>query len=147
ALGIAKLRIGLGIAVLVAADLGGLVALAQRPQHRLELGCYQAHPGSAVEFAQVREEGLPVAVEALAMGPGKVCKERADLILSPLTGLDLGEPRLLVLLLAGGEVRETALGVEAIYPIGCGLEVQAQGPLHRDPLETEVGVVEDLAHH
>src|SRR5690606_576147 len=103
------------------------------------------HALRTVDLAQVLKEGLAIAVEGLAMSRGEIREKPADLVLPLPAGLDLGEPRLLVLLLAGGEVREAALGVEARDPLGGGLEVQAQRALHRDLLEAEVGVVEDLA--
>ena len=105
---------GSGLPLPVAADLGGLVALAQRAQDRLELGRGEAHaPRRDRARAEAVEERLAVLVEGLAVRLGEARQELADRLLALPARLDLGEPRLLVLLLAGGEVREAALVVEA----------------------------------
>ena len=78
---------------------------------------------------------------------GEVGEELTDLLLPPLAGLDLLEPRLLVLLVAGGEVREAALVLQARDALRRRLEVEPQRALDGDLLEAEVVVVEDLADH
>ena len=81
------------------------------------------------------------------MPRGKVGEELPDRFLPALAGLDFLEPCLLVLLIARGELREPALAFHAGDPFRGRPEVEAQGSLHRDLLEAEVGVVEYLAHH
>src|SRR5260370_33668931 len=75
ALGITQLGVWFRFAFLVTADLRGLVALAERSQHCLDLGTIQTNVLSAVNFTQLDQKCLSVFVELLAL-PNRTWWER-----------------------------------------------------------------------
>lgn len=107
ALRISQVRVGLGVAVPIAADLGRLIALAQRTEYRLQLGRGESHIDGPVDLPQFAYESLSILVELCAVLPGKRAEELANVLLPALANLNLFEPCLLVLLAAGREFGES----------------------------------------
>src|SRR5690606_8437862 len=141
ALGIPQLGIGLGVAVLVATDCGGLVALGEGRHDCLLDGCRKFQVGLAGCIAEYEYALFPVLEERIR----QVAQEGADGVLEL--------PSLGALLLTGGalllglsEILESLLVVESCNPFGRRLEVQSQRPLYRDLAEAEVRGREDAAH-
>jgi hypothetical protein len=80
--------IRLGLAVLVAADFGSLVAVAQGSEHGLEFRPSHEHSPGTVQIAQSGEKFLAVLEEFLLTIFAECVKEGADFLLSLLAGLD-----------------------------------------------------------
>ena len=81
------------------------------PSPRLELWSGEPHSAGAVDIAQGDKGSRPVLVERLGVQLGEANEELPDLFLPALAGLDLFEPNLLVLLVAGGKIDKSPLGL------------------------------------
>ena len=125
ALGVAQLRVGLGVAVSVTTDLSRLITFAECCEHNSQFGRGEAHVASAIGVAQVREKGAAVLVDRISVPCRDIRKQLSDRRLPVLAFRNFREPCLLVLLVARRELGEDALGLNARNPLHRGLEVQA----------------------
>src|SRR5438552_18383565 len=81
AFSVTKISIGLGLAVAIAADFGGVVAFAEGGEHCLEFRGAQAHAALAIELAQFGKEFFAILEELLLGRLAEGAEQFADLLL------------------------------------------------------------------
>ncbi len=133
ALGVAQVGVWFGLTVLVAADFGGFVALAEGILNRLEFGLRQANRlvflAVNIERFELPQEYRPVFVEALTACFAKLAQQRANRFLAALAFRDFLEPGLLVLLLARRQPAKGRFKIKPGNAFRAGLEVEAERAL------------------